>query len=59
MTSYTLLQIFAFAALLLLTARPLGLYMARVFQRERTVLDPILGPVERLIYRVAGVRPDE
>ncbi len=59
MTSIGILQIVGYVALILLAARPLGSYMARVFQRERTMIDPILGPVERLIYRFAGVRPDE
>jgi K+-transporting ATPase ATPase A chain len=36
---------------------PLGLYMARVFTHERTWLDPILGPVERMIYRICGINP--
>ncbi len=52
-------QIMLYVAVILLAVRPLGLYMARVFQRERTLLDPILGPAERFIYRMAGVRPDE
>ena len=40
-----------------LLIKPLGLYMARVFNGERTFLDPVLRPVERLIYRVSGVDP--
>jgi K+-transporting ATPase ATPase A chain len=46
-----------FLALLLVLARPLGAYMARVFDRERTPLDRILGPLERLLYRLCGVSP--
>jgi K+-transporting ATPase ATPase A chain len=38
-------------------AKPVGLYMFRVFSAERTLLDPILLPVERLLYRAAGVDP--
>jgi K+-transporting ATPase ATPase A chain len=37
--------------------KPLGLYMRRVFSGERTFLDPVLGPVERLVYRLGGVDP--
>ncbi len=37
--------------------KPLGIYMARVFAGERTLLSPVLGPVERVIYRVCGVDP--
>jgi K+-transporting ATPase ATPase A chain len=49
-----------FAALLLvalLLAKPLGVYMARVFAGERTFLSPVLGPLERLIYRACGIDP--
>ncbi len=42
-----------------LTSLPLGRYMARVFGGERTLLDPILGPIERLVLRVTGVDPDQ
>ena len=38
--------------------KPLGAFMARLFQGERTFLHPVLRPVERLIYRLAGVRED-
>lgn len=49
------LQILFFLALILAVTKPLGLFMTRVFNRERTFLDPILRPVERLIYRLTGV----
>ncbi len=49
------LQILLFFALILAVAKPLGVFMARVFNRERTFLDPVLRPVERLIYRLTGV----
>jgi len=49
------LQIVFFLALILLVTKPLGLYMARVFSGERTFLDPVLGPIERLIYRLTRV----
>jgi K+-transporting ATPase ATPase A chain len=49
------LQISLILALVALTTRPLGLYMARVFSGERTMLSPLLLPVERLFYRLAGV----
>jgi K+-transporting ATPase ATPase A chain len=41
------------------TSLPLGLYMARVFKGERTFLDPVLGPIERLVLRLTGVDPAE
>jgi K+-transporting ATPase ATPase A chain len=40
-------------------ARPVGLYLARVCQRRRTFLDPVLRPVESLLYRLFGVRPEQ
>jgi K+-transporting ATPase ATPase A chain len=43
------LQIALYVGVLLLCVKPLGLYMARVFNGERTFLDPLLRPVERLI----------
>jgi len=53
------LQIALFIALILLLAKPMGSYMTRVFERRRTWLDPILVPCERLLYRLAGVDPNE
>jgi K+-transporting ATPase ATPase A chain len=49
------LQILFFFALILAVTKPLGGFMARVFNRERTFLDPLLRPIERLIYRLTGV----
>ena len=50
-----LIQYGAFLLILSLLVKPLGGYMARVFQGQRTLLDPVLRPVERLLYRVAAV----
>ena len=49
------LQIVALLVVLGLLAKPLGTYMAHVYQGERTFLHPVLRPVERLVYRVCGV----
>ncbi len=49
------LQIFIFLALIFAVTKPLGVLMARVFSRERTFMDPVLRPIERLLYRVTGV----
>lgn len=49
------LQITLFIAIVLLLANPMGRYMAAVFERRKTFLDPILGPCERLLYRIARV----
>jgi K+-transporting ATPase ATPase A chain len=58
MTSNGWLQIGVFFALVLLLAKPMGLYMARVYERKRTWLDPVLVPIERLLYRITGVDAD-
>jgi len=48
-------QIFLYLALVLAVTKPLGRFMTRVFNRERTFLDPVLGPIERTIYRLTRV----
>ncbi len=53
------LQIAFFMASVLVLAKPMGSYMTAVFERRRTLLDGVLGPCERLLYRATGVRPDE
>ena len=54
-----LLQIGLFLAVLLLLVRPLGWYMARVYEGQPCGLDRLLGWLERLIYRVCGIDPSE
>src|SRR5262245_383552 len=49
------LQIALYFALILLCVKPLGLYMAKVFEGERTFLSPVVGPLERVLYRLSGV----
>ena len=58
MTLMGWLQIAATFALALLVARPLGFYLARVLAGEPTVLTPVVHPVERGFYRVAGIDPE-
>src|SRR5215468_3146745 len=55
MTANGWFQILLFFVLVLLVTKPLGIFMTRVFNRERTFLDPVLRPIERLLYRVTGV----
>jgi K+-transporting ATPase ATPase A chain len=59
MTFNSYLQLGLYMVVLLVLARPLGAYMARVYEGRPCGLDGVLGPLERLIYRVGGVRPDE
>jgi K+-transporting ATPase ATPase A chain len=55
MTANGWLQILFLLLLVLLITRPLGAFMARVFGRERTWLDPVMRPCERAIYKLTGV----
>lgn len=59
MTANGLIQTGLYLVLLLALVKPLGWYMARVYQGEPVGLDRVLGPVERLLYRLAGVRPEQ
>ena len=59
MTANGWLQIAFFFLLVLAVTRPLGIFMAKVFSRDRTFLDPVLRPIERLIYRLTGVNEDQ
>jgi potassium-transporting ATPase potassium-binding subunit len=56
-SAYALLQYAAFVLTVTLLVKPVGRYMARVFSGERTPLDRLLCPVECLIYRLTGVKP--
>ena len=58
MSPSALVQYAAFLLAVTLLVKPVGRYMARVFSGERTSLDPLLCPVERLIYRLTGVKPN-
>jgi K+-transporting ATPase ATPase A chain len=55
MTANGWAQIAVFLGAVLLLTKPLGLYLARVFDRRRTWLDPLARPVERLLYRLTRV----
>jgi K+-transporting ATPase ATPase A chain len=58
MTSAGVLQILLFFALILVCVKPLGAYMANVFEGRRTFMHPVLRWLEVLTYKVAGVRED-
>jgi len=55
MTANGWIQILVFLVLIFAVTKPLGVYMARAFNRERTFVDPLARPIERLLYRVTGV----
>src|SRR5580704_7621582 len=55
MTTSGWIQIIFFLAVIFAITKPMGLFMARVFNREKTFLEPVMRPVERLLYRMTGV----
>ena len=57
MLSNSIIQIAVYFILVTAISVPLGLYMARVFSNERTFLDAILAPIERLIYKICRIDP--
>ena len=59
MNSYEWVEIFLFFILLIAMIRPLGSYMAKVYQGERTFLSPVLAPCEKLLYSICGLDKDE
>jgi K+-transporting ATPase ATPase A chain len=52
-------QFAIFSAILLASVRPVGIYLARVLEGERTWLDSVLRPIERLIYKLCGIHADK
>ncbi len=55
MTANGWFQIGFFLLVVFVITKPLGVFMARVFSREKTFLDPLLRPIEKLVYRLTGV----
>src|SRR5580658_2617790 len=58
MLSNSIDQLAVYFILMTAISVPLGLYMARVFSHEHTFLDPVLSPIERLIYKICGINPE-
>jgi K+-transporting ATPase ATPase A chain len=59
MTANGWLQFAIYSVILLVTVRPVGIFISRVIEGERTWLDPVLRPCERLIYKLCGVNADD
>ena len=59
MNIYSWIQLIFYMVVLIALAKPLGSFMAKVYQGEKTFLDPVFAPLERLIYRLGGVHADE
>jgi K+-transporting ATPase ATPase A chain len=58
MTTIGILQILLFFGVIWLITKPVGLFMSRLFQGQRTFLHPIVRPLETLVYKVCGIRED-
>src|SRR6266700_1352935 len=58
-TLNSVLQVAIFLLIVLLLTKPVGLYLYKVFNGERTWLSPVFVPVERFFYRLSGVNPEE
>ena len=58
MTANGWLQFAVFSAVLLALVRPVGIYLARVLEGERTWLNPLFRPIEKAIYKLGGVDAD-
>lgn len=54
-----ILQIALYLVVLVSMVKPLGLFMAHVFECKRTFLDPVLRPIERFFYRLCGIQPEQ
>src|SRR4030042_6830345 len=59
MTANGIIQIILYLVVLVALVKPRGGYMAKVYQTEPCGIDRILGPLERLIYRMFGIRPED
>ncbi|HTF26644.1 MAG TPA: potassium-transporting ATPase subunit KdpA [Candidatus Limnocylindria bacterium] len=55
MTANGWFQIFLVLGVIFLITKPLGIFITRVFNREKVFLDPVLRPIEKIVYRLAGV----
>src|ERR1700719_2103293 len=58
-TLNSVVQVLLFLIILLLLTKPIGLYMYKVFNGERTWRSPVFAPVERLFYWLSGINPEE
>jgi K+-transporting ATPase ATPase A chain len=59
MTALGVVQLLVYLGVILALAKPLGIYMARVYEGQPAGLGRVLGPIERLLYRTSGVRADD
>ncbi|MDA8156444.1 MAG: potassium-transporting ATPase subunit KdpA [Actinomycetota bacterium] len=59
MTANSVFQIIIYFAVIVILAKPLGLYMARVYENQPARMGRFLGPLERLFYKLCGINPEE
>ncbi len=59
MTLMGWIQIFVFFLILIILIKPFGKYMAKVFHGERTLFSPVLNNIERFLYHISGIHPDD
>ncbi|HNC08502.1 MAG TPA: potassium-transporting ATPase subunit KdpA, partial [Anaerolineales bacterium] len=59
MNIYSWIQLAFYLVALIALAKPLGSFMAKIYEGKPTFLTRVLAPVERLIYRLSGVKPEE
>jgi K+-transporting ATPase ATPase A chain len=59
MTINGIAQFLVYFTAILLVTKPLGIFITKVFRNERTFLTPVLGPIERLIYRICRINPEQ
>ncbi|MFI5201166.1 MAG: potassium-transporting ATPase subunit KdpA, partial [Candidatus Kapaibacterium sp.] len=57
MTTSAIIQFAAYLIVLVLITKPMGIFLTKIFNNERTFLTPIFRPIERLIYRICGIDP--
>jgi K+-transporting ATPase ATPase A chain len=57
MNIYSWLQLIVYMIVLMALSKPLGSFMAKVYQGDHTFLNPVMRPIERLVYRLSGVDP--
>ena len=55
MTANGWFQIFLYLVVIFVVTKPMGIFMTRVFNREKTFLDPALRPIEKFLYRLTGI----
>ncbi len=59
MQNYAIIQIGIFSLIIILLTKPIGIYLYRVFNNQKTILDPICVPIEKLVYKMCSINPSK